>query len=52
MKGIFVSKRNTKDLKKTIIFILNNYKKIQSDIKRNKIPTKEKFQKDLKQIVK
>ncbi len=52
MKGVFVSKRNTKDLKKTIIYILNNYKKIQSDIKKNMIPTKEKFQKDLMQIVK
>ncbi len=52
MKGIFVSKRNTQDLKKTIIHILNNYKKIQSDIKKNMIPTKKRFQKDLMQIVK
>ena len=52
MKGIFVSNRNTKDLKKTIIYILNNYKKIQLDIKRNMIPTKKKFQSDLINIVK
>tara|TARA_E500000178_G_scaffold111208_1_gene111000 strand:- start:931 stop:1932 length:1002 start_codon:yes stop_codon:yes gene_type:complete len=52
MKGIFVSNRNTKDLKKTIIYILNNYKKIQLDIKKNMIPTKKKFQSDLINIVK
>ncbi len=52
LKGIFVCNRNTKDLKKTIIYILNNYKKIQSKMKHNKIYTKEKFQKDLVNIIK
>jgi len=51
-KGVFITNRNTKDLKKTIIYILNNYKKIQLEMKNNKIPTKEKFQKDLMRIVK
>ena len=52
LKGVFITNRNKKDLKKTIIYILKNYKKIQLEMKNNKIPTKEKFQKDLIKIVK
>ena len=51
MKGIFISDRNSRDLEKTIIFILKNYKKIQSEIRKNMIPTKENFQKELSKIV-
>ncbi len=51
-KGVFVSNRNTKDLKKTIIYILKNYREIQFQMKNNKIPTKDQFQKDLSRIVK
>ena len=36
-KGVFITNRNTKDLKKTIIYILKNYKKIQLEMKNNKI---------------
>ena len=50
-KGIFVSKRNFKDFKKKIDFIMNNYQKIINDIKKNKIPSKLKFQKKLKKII-
>ena len=52
LKGVFITNRNTKDLKKTIIYILKNYKKIQLKMKSNKITTKEKFQEDLIKIVK
>ena len=52
LQGVFITNRNTKDLKKTIIYILKNYKKIQYRMKKNKIPTKKKFQKDLIKIVK
>lgn len=52
MNGIFISNRNTKDLQKTIIYVLNNYKNIQSQMKKNKLPTKKKFQLDLIRIVK
>lgn len=52
MKGIFISNRDTEDLQKTVIYILKNYKKIQSEMKKNIIPTKEHFQKELIKIVK
>ena len=52
MNGIFIANRNTKDLQKTIIYVLNNYKNIQSQMKKNKLPTKKKFQLDLIRIVK
>ena len=51
MKGIFVINRNIKDLQKMIIYILDNYKLIQSEMKKNIIPTKKKFQTDLVNIV-
>ncbi len=50
--GIFISNRNSKSLQKTIIYILNNYKKIQKGMKNNKIPSKLKFQKDLRNLIK
>jgi len=52
MRGIYVCKRNSQDLQKTIEYVLNNYKFIQSQMKKNLIPTKEQFQKDLIKIVK
>ena len=51
MKGIFVSNRNSKDLKKMIVYILNNYKFIQSGMKKNFVPTRKKFQEDLIKII-
>ena len=50
-KGVFVSNRNSKSLQKTIIYILNNYKKIQKSMKNNKISSKIKFQTDLRNII-
>ena len=41
MSGIFVANRNTKDLQKTIIYILNNYISIQSQMKKNKLTTRD-----------
>lgn len=46
-RGIFISKRNMIDLKATIKYILNNYSKIQKDMKLNKLQTKKNFQKKL-----
>lgn len=51
-KGVFVSNRNSKSLQKTIIYILNNYKKIQKSMKNNKISSKLKFQTDLRNLIK
>ena len=50
-KGIFVCDRNIISLKKKINFIMNNYKKIQFDIKKNKLPTKKNFQNKLTNIL-
>jgi len=51
-KGVFVSKRNSNNFQKTINHILKNYKKIQIEMKKNKIPTKNQFQKRLVDIIK
>ena len=50
-KGIFVSKRNKEDLLKTIEHIKKNYKEIQAAISNNNLPTKEKFLKDMSNIL-
>ena len=52
MKGIFVCKRNTKSLQTTIMYIIKNYKKIQSEMKKNSIPTKYEFQNKIEKIIK
>ena len=49
--GIFISKRNPKDFVKNINFVLNNYKKIIKKMKKNKISTKEDFQKEINKII-
>jgi glycosyltransferase involved in cell wall biosynthesis len=41
--GIFISKRNTKSLLKVVSFILNNYSNIQAEMKKNELPTRQKF---------
>ena len=43
-KGIFMIKRNTNNLKNTIIHIVKNYSKIQNDIEKNTLITKKNFQ--------
>ena len=51
-KGIFVCGRSEVELQKTIRYILKNYTQIQSNIKKNKILTRKKFQSDLMKIIK
>ena len=50
-KGFFVCDRNIISLKKKINFIMNNYKKIQFDIKKNKLQTKKNFQNKITNIL-
>ncbi len=52
LKGVFICSRDAKDLQRTIEYILKNYKKIQSEIKKNKILSRKKFQRDLIKIIK
>ena len=42
-KGVFVSKRNFINLLGTLNQIKKNYKKIQKEMKKNKIPTNKDF---------
>ena len=42
-KGIFVSKRNFISFLGTLNNIKKNYKKIQIDMKKNKLPTNKEF---------
>ena len=46
-KGVFVSKRNSEDLNKTINYIIENYQTIQQELKINDLPTKDKFLKNM-----
>ena len=45
--GIFVCKRNEKNINKTINYILKNYKNIQKNIIKNNFYTKDNFKKEL-----
>ena len=49
--GVFVTKRNAKALSKIIEFIMSNYSNIQENMKKNKLPTKQKFISQLTQIL-
>ncbi len=49
--GIFVSERNYDSLDKTIQHIINNYKSIQEEMKKNVLPTNDKFIEDIKNII-
>jgi hypothetical protein len=42
-RGIFVAKRNFLSLLATLNHIKKNYKKIQSEIRKNKLPTNKEF---------
>ena len=42
-QGLFVSKRNAAALSETIKFIMSNYTNIQESMKKNILPTKQKF---------
>jgi len=50
-KGVFVAKRNVVSLQNIILRILINYKKIQSEMKTNQIPTHKNFIQDLSKIL-
>ena len=50
-KGIFISKRDPINLKRTINRILKNYSKIQKEMNKNMLTTKKDFQKKLINIV-
>ncbi len=50
-KGVFISKRDSINLKKTINYILKNYSKIQKEMRKNTLITKKQFQKKLINIV-
>ena len=49
--GVFISKRNSKSLKRTILNIVSNYNNIQSKIKLNKFPTHSDFIKKFVKIL-
>ena len=42
-KGIFVSERNYQSFSETLNHIKNNYKKIQEEMEKNKLPTSKEF---------
>ena len=42
-KGIFVAERNSNSFLEQIKYIKQNYKNIQEEMKKNKLPTKEEF---------
>ena len=49
--GVFISKRNSISLRKTILNIVDNYAHIQSKIKLNRLPTHSNFVKKLTRIL-
>jgi glycosyltransferase involved in cell wall biosynthesis len=49
--GVFISKRDSKSLKKTILNIVSDFDRIQSKIKLNKLPTHSNFIKRLVKIL-
>ena len=50
-KGIFVCKRNAESVVKTTNYILNNYDKIQKEIRENNLPTKKSMLKQISDII-
>jgi glycosyltransferase involved in cell wall biosynthesis len=48
--GVFVCKRDPKELENMIEFIIINYKKIQNKMLQNKLPTRKMFQNKLSKI--
>ena len=52
LQAIATAKRNAKSLLETIDFIMKNYSHIQDSIRKNSLPTKEKFISDMAHILK
>ena len=50
-KGIFISKREQNSLKETVNYIMNNYAKIQNEMGKNKLPTKESMIRQISNII-
>ena len=50
-KGIFVAERNSESLLEKIEFIRKNYRSIQEEMKKNYLPTKQDFLRDLSSII-
>ena len=50
-KGIFIAKRNIDSFTETVKYVINNYQKIQEDIKKNKFTTKRDMIKQIPDIV-
>ena len=50
-KGIFIAKRNIDSFTETVKYVINNYQKIQEDIKKNKFTTKRDMIKQISDIV-
>lgn len=48
--GIFICKRNKKNIDRTINYIFRNYKKIQREISKNNFYTKDNFKKELLEL--
>ena len=51
-EGIFEAERNHTSLKRVIKFIMENYSKIQNTMRKNNLPTKESFLKEITEILK
>ena len=49
--GIFVSERNEKSFFEKIDYIKKNYKNIQEEMKKNKLPTKNEFLNEFKKLI-
>ena len=50
-KGIFISKRTPEDFSEKIRYIKENYKTIQEEMKKNKLPLKQDFLKQLENSI-
>ena len=50
-EGVFVCKREIDHFNQTVKFILKNYKEIQLKMKKNKLPSKKSFLKELELII-
>ena len=50
-KGIFVSKRNSKDLLEVINYIKKNYDSIYEGMSQNQLPTKKQFINEFENLI-
>lgn len=50
-KGIFISSRNSQSFSENVNYIINNYKKIQEEMKLNQLPTKDKYLKEFESLI-